>query len=87
MTTTAGPRPDQVTGWEQVALVDLLDRVLVTGVVVTGEVTISIADVDLMYVSLQALVSSVRRGGPGSVPARRGSGPEPARGERDDVPA
>lgn len=52
---------------QQVALVDLLDRVLATGVVVTGEVTISIADVDLIYVSLEALISSVRAGGPGPV--------------------
>jgi hypothetical protein len=50
---------------QQIALVDLLDRVLATGVVVTGEVTISIADVDLLYISLQALLSSVRAGGPG----------------------
>jgi hypothetical protein len=49
----------------QLALVDLLDRVLATGVVVSGEVVISIADVDLVYVSLRALVSSVRPGGPG----------------------
>ena len=53
--------------WEQVALVDLLDRVLATGVVITGEVTLSIAGVDLVYVSIQALVSSVRAGGPGPV--------------------
>jgi hypothetical protein len=49
----------------QIALVDLLDRVLAKGVVVTGEVTISIADVDLVYLSLRALLSSVRPGGPG----------------------
>lgn len=42
-----------------VALVDLLDRVLATGVVVSGEVVLSIADVDLVYVSLRALLSSV----------------------------
>jgi hypothetical protein len=42
------------------ALVDLLDRVLGCGVVVTGEVTLSIAGVDLVQVSLRALISSVR---------------------------
>jgi hypothetical protein len=41
-----------------VALVDLLDRLLATGVVITGEVTLSIAGVDLVYVSLRALVAS-----------------------------
>lgn len=45
---------------ETVALVDLLDRVLARGVVVTGEVTLSVADVDLVHISLRALISSVR---------------------------
>lgn len=54
---------------ERVALVDLLDRVLATGVVITGEITLSIAGVDLVYVSLNALISSVRAGGPGPRPA------------------
>jgi hypothetical protein len=53
--------------WEQVALVDLLDRLLATGVVVSGEITISIAGVDLVYLSLNALLSSIRVGGPGPV--------------------
>lgn len=44
----------------QVALVDLLDRVLAGGVVVVGEVTLSIADVDLVRLSLRVLVASVR---------------------------
>jgi Gas vesicle protein len=42
-----------------VAFVDLLDRVLATGVVITGDITISIADVDLVRISLRALISSV----------------------------
>lgn len=42
-----------------VSLVDLLDRVLAKGVVITGDLTISIADVDLVRVSLRALVSSI----------------------------
>jgi hypothetical protein len=46
----------------QIALVDLLDRVLAGGVVVTGEIALSIADVDLVYISLRALVTSVRSG-------------------------
>ena len=44
---------------ERIALVDLLDRVLAGGVVIAGDVTLSIADVDLVTVSLRALVSSV----------------------------
>jgi hypothetical protein len=44
---------------EQLALVDLLDRLLAGGVVLAGEVTISLAGVDLVHVSLRALISSV----------------------------
>jgi hypothetical protein len=43
-----------------VALVDLLDRLLAGGVVVSGEVVLSIGDVDLVYVSLRALLTSIR---------------------------
>jgi hypothetical protein len=46
-------------GPERIALVDLLDRVLAGGVVITGDVTLSIAEVDLVTVSLRALVTSV----------------------------
>ena len=44
---------------EPIALVDLLDRVLAGGVVIVGDVRLSIADVDLVTISLQALISSV----------------------------
>jgi len=44
---------------QRVSLVDLLDRVLAGGVVVTGEITLSIADVDLVVISLRALLTSV----------------------------
>ena len=44
---------------ERFSLVDLLDRVLAGGVVVTGEITLSIADVDLVVISLRALLTSV----------------------------
>jgi hypothetical protein len=44
---------------ERLALVDLLDRVLAGGVVVTGDITLSIADVDLVVISLRALLTSV----------------------------
>ena len=42
-----------------VHLVDLLDRLLAGGVVLTGDVTISLAGVDLVQISLRALISSV----------------------------
>ncbi|MFF3749341.1 gas vesicle protein [Streptomyces sp. NPDC002018] len=44
----------------QIALIDLLDRLLTGGVVLTGELTLSIADVDLVRISLRALIVSVR---------------------------
>jgi gas vesicle protein GvpA/GvpJ/GvpM family len=44
---------------ERIALVDLLDRVLAGGVVLAGDVTLSIAGVDMVRVSLRALVASV----------------------------
>jgi hypothetical protein len=43
----------------EATLVDLVDRLLGKGVVVSGDVTLSVADVDLVYVNLRALVASV----------------------------
>jgi gas vesicle protein GvpA/GvpJ/GvpM family len=43
----------------EVALVDLLDRLLAGGVVITGDLTLRIADVDLVRIDLNALISSV----------------------------
>lgn len=44
----------------QIALVDLLDRLLGQGVVLAGSVTISLAGIDLVQVELHALLTSVR---------------------------
>lgn len=44
---------------EQVTLLELVDRVLNTGVVLTGDITLAVADVDLVYVGLRVLLSSV----------------------------
>jgi hypothetical protein len=43
----------------EVTLLELVDRVLNKGVVVTGDVTLSVADVDLVYVGLRVLLASV----------------------------
>lgn len=51
---------DNASGRRQVALVDLLDRLLGAGVVLSGDITISIAGVDLVEVRLHALITSVR---------------------------
>ncbi|HEX6588971.1 MAG TPA: gas vesicle protein [Longimicrobiales bacterium] len=45
---------------ERLALVELVNRVLDKGVVVTGEVTISIGGVDLLFLGLQLVLSSVQ---------------------------
>jgi len=44
----------------EIALVDLLDRLLAGGVVLTGDITLAIADVDLVHINLRALITSVR---------------------------
>jgi hypothetical protein len=45
-----------------VSLCDALDSVLNTGVVALGEVTLSVAEVDLIYLGLQLVVTSVESG-------------------------
>lgn len=55
-----------VFGDREVALVDLLDRVLANGVVLAGDVTISLAGVDLIRISLRALVTSIAPAGESS---------------------
>ena len=44
---------------EKVSLCETLDRLLSTGVVVSGKILISVADVDLLYIDLQLLLSSI----------------------------
>jgi hypothetical protein len=43
---------------EQVTLLELVDRVLNSGVVVAGDLTLAVADVDLVYVGLRVLLAS-----------------------------
>ncbi|MCZ4602260.1 gas vesicle protein [Streptomyces chartreusis] len=51
--------PEPLSGPVGVPLVDLLDRVLATGVVISGDLVIAIAEVPLVRLSLHALLSSV----------------------------
>lgn len=44
---------------QDVALIDLIDRLLGGGVVISGDITLAVADVDLVYVGLRALIASV----------------------------
>lgn len=62
----------QIAGNQRFTILELLDRLLDKGVVVKGEVLLSVADIDLVYLNLGLLLSSVktvekaaRRGGNG----------------------
>ena len=44
---------------QHISLCDTLDRILNTGVVVNGEITISVANVDLLYLNLGVLLTSI----------------------------
>jgi len=46
-------------GREQASLCEVLDRVLNKGAVIKGEVTLSVANIDLLYLGLEILLSSV----------------------------
>ena len=50
---------DDVLAEDEVTLVDLVDRLLAAGVVITGDITLSLADIDLVHLSLRLVVSSV----------------------------
>jgi gas vesicle structural protein len=45
---------------EQLVLSDLINRVLDKGVVISGHVTISIADIDLIALDLRVLITSIQ---------------------------
>ena len=55
----AAELPAGLTAEQEVTLLELLDRVLDKGVVLSGDITLSVADVDLVYVGLRVLLSSV----------------------------
>ncbi len=44
---------------KEITILDVLDRVLTKGVVITGDIVISVADIDLIYLGLKVLLSSV----------------------------
>jgi Gas vesicle protein. len=47
--------------WEEtdLSLLETLDHVLNRGLVIAGEITISVADIDLIFLGLNVLVSSI----------------------------
>lgn len=80
--TAADPRPRQYERpehYQEIELVELVDRLLNTGVVLAGDLTLSVAGIDLVHVSLRLLVASaetMERGAPPQVTAgdARGQG-------------
>lgn len=45
----------------EVTLVELLDRILNKGVFIWGDITLSVADVDLVYLSLKVMLCSIEK--------------------------
>jgi hypothetical protein len=55
---------DQIIAGEELentdlSLLETLDHVLNRGLVIAGEITISVADIDLIFIGLNVMVSSV----------------------------
>jgi hypothetical protein len=69
---------DIVPPTNDLALSELLDRALNKGIVVIGDLTLSIADVDLIYLGVKLLLSSVET-------AERLRAPEPCGGNADST--
>ena len=44
---------------QELSLLETLDHVLNRGLVIAGEITISVADIDLIFVGLNVMLSSV----------------------------
>jgi hypothetical protein len=70
--TAPSAMSDQIVKNQHFSLLELLDRLLDKGVMVKGEILLSVADIDLVYLNLGLLLSSVktveqaaRRGGRG----------------------
>lgn len=62
----SGRRPspgavDRILGDEDASLLDIVDNVLNKGVVLTGEITIGLAQVDLVYARLSVLLCAADR--------------------------
>ncbi len=47
---------------DRIVLCELLDRLLYKGAVISGEVVISVAGVDLVYLGLEVVLTSVKKG-------------------------
>ena len=73
--SSSGKRPTGISDLalkdtQKISLCEVLDRVLNKGIVLTGEATISVADIDLIYLGLQMVLTSIeaRQQGSHSLP-------------------
>jgi hypothetical protein len=57
----------------QAALVDLVDRAIGGGVVITGDIVLSMADVDLVYLGLRLVLAPAHEVDATIGPGRRGA--------------
>jgi hypothetical protein len=46
---------------DELSLLETLDHVLDRGIVIAGEITIAVADVDLVFIGLNVLLTSVEK--------------------------
>jgi hypothetical protein len=46
---------------KELTLLDLVDRILNKGIILWGDVSLSVADVDLIYLGLKVLLTSVEK--------------------------
>jgi hypothetical protein len=53
--------PPTLSAQDRVSLCEALDRVLNKGAVVAGELTISVADIELIYLGLQVVITSIEK--------------------------
>lgn len=51
--------PGQSEEQKEISLLELLDRLLDKGIVIHGDIMISIADIDLIYLGLRLVIGSV----------------------------
>lgn len=76
MTHPAAVPREEPLPQRQVALIDLLDRLLSGGAVLTGDLVLSIADIDLVRISLRALIVSIGPSNPAPWPDHEAPGLE-----------
>ena len=56
---------EQILGPEDASLLDIVDNLLNKGVVLSGDITIALAEVDLVYARISLLLAAVDRVMPG----------------------